>query len=190
MNHKFCLNVWIYIVFAFIISLFFIVKTEDKVNLDDGVLFYLAETDNSPNCLKMYYFIEKYSNEYEIPKHIAYNIAYKETRYLGPFHWSYKHAQSSVVGALGPMQIMPSTSEFINKEKVSLKQLKTDIEYNVRTSMKLLNHLYKKYKKWDIVCGVYNTGKVMVNDYALYCSETKDYKEKWITPQNQKEEHR
>ena len=147
MNHKFCLNVWVYIVFAFIISLFFIVRTEEETNLDDDDLFYLAGTDNSPNCLKMYYFIEKYSDEYKIPKHIAYNIAYKETRYLGPFHWSYKHAQTSVVGALGPMQIMPSTSKFINKESVHLNKLKTDIEYNVRTSMKLLNHLHKKYKR-------------------------------------------
>lgn len=189
MNHKFCLNVWVYIVFAFIISLFFIVRTEEETNLDDGDLFYLAGTDNSPNCLKMYYFIEKYSDEYKIPKHIAYNIAYKETRYLGPFHWSYKHAQTSVVGALGPMQIMPSTSKFINKESVHLNKLKTDIEYNVRTSMKLLNYLHKKYKRWDLVCGVYNTGKVLVNDYAMYCSNTKEYKDKWIKPKNRKEEH-
>jgi len=184
MNYKFCLNIWVYIVFGFIISLFFIIKLENKTELDDDVLFYLADTDNSPNCLKMYYFIEKYSEEYGIPKHIAYNIAYKETRYLGPFHWSYNHAQGSKAGALGPMQIMPATSEFINKEPIGGKKLKTDIEYNVRTSMKLLRYLHNKYKKWDIVCGVYNTGKVMVNDYALYCSETKDYKKMWIKPQN------
>jgi len=103
---------------------------------------------------------------------------------LGPFHWSYNHAQGSKAGALGPMQIMPATSEFINKEPIGGKKLKTDIEYNVRTSMKLLRYLHNKYKKWDIVCGVYNTGKVLVNDYAMYCSNTKDYKKMWIKPQN------
>ena len=67
MNHKFCLNVWVYIIICFTIFMFFIIKSEEKTTLDDGDLFYLAETDNSPNCLKMYYFIEKYSNEYNIP---------------------------------------------------------------------------------------------------------------------------
>lgn len=184
MNHKICLNIWIYIVVGFFICIFFLFKIDEKFNLNEKTLFHIAETDNSPSCLKMFYFIEKYSKEYNVPKYIAYNIAYKETRYLGPFHWGYNHKQTSSVGALGPMQIMLSTSEFINKEKINANTLKNNIEYNVRTSMRLLNYLHKKYKKWDVVCGVYNTGKVLVNDYALFCSTNKNYKELWVKPKN------
>jgi hypothetical protein len=43
----------------------------------------------SPPSLQMYNCIEKYSVKYNIPRNYAYGIAYKETRYLGPFHWDY-----------------------------------------------------------------------------------------------------
>ena len=68
----------------------------------------------SPTSLKMYELIEKYSEEYKVPKHIAYNVAFLETRYQGPFHWNYIPSKTSPVGAVGPMQIMPSTAKFIN----------------------------------------------------------------------------
>lgn len=120
-----------------------------------------------PPCLQMYYYIEKYAEKYSIPRSYAYGIAYCETRYRGPFDWDYNHKQSSSVGALGPMQIMPSTAEFINSEKVSKDKLKTDIEYNVRTSMKLLRRLKDRYGDWKLVFGCYNTGRPMINQYAI-----------------------
>ncbi len=188
MNIKSCFVFWISSIFLF---LFLIFTTQSQpVSVDEEEIVLLSGTQNSPPCLKMFEFIEHYSKEYGVPKHIAYNVAYKETRYLGPFDWDYNPNQASGVGAVGPMQVMPATSEFINKEKITSQRLKTDIEYNIRTSMKLLNHLHKTYKDWSVVCGVYNTGKVMVNDYALYCVNNKDYKSKWVKPQNQKEEHR
>jgi len=55
-----------------------------------------------------------------------------------------------------------------------------DIELNVSLSMKLLRQLYEKHRNWGIVCGWYNTGYPVVNDYALYCQNNKDYLKKWI----------
>jgi soluble lytic murein transglycosylase-like protein len=135
----------------------------------------------SPTSMKMYELIEKYSDEYEIPKYIAYNVAYMETRYLGPFHWKYNPYQESFAGAVGPMQIMPTTSDYINKVNYSKKRLTTDIELNVETSMKLLNRLYSRYKDWSIVCGCYNTGRPIVNDYARYCASNVNFKNKWVS---------
>jgi len=135
----------------------------------------------SPTSMKMYELIEKYSDEYEIPKYIAYNVAYMETRYLGPFHWKYNPYQESFAGAVGPMQIMPTTSDYINKVNYSKKRLTTDIELNVETSMKLLNRLYSRYKDWSIVCGCYNTGRPIINDYARYCVSNVNFKNKWVT---------
>jgi hypothetical protein len=46
--------------------------------------------------------------------------------------------------------------------------------------MKLLNKLYLQYKDWSVVCGWYNTGRPIVNDYGKYCANNKDYKSKWL----------
>ena len=133
-----------------------------------------------PSSLSMYDNIEKYSDEYDIPKHIAYNIAYLETTYQGPFDWNYKPNRTSSAGAVGPMQVMLKTASGIHKKSVSIKTLKNDIEFNVETSMIFLNKLHKKYKDWGIVCGYYNTGYPQINGYAEYCINNKDYRKNWI----------
>lgn len=123
----------------------------------------------APPCLQMYNCIEKYATKYKIPKNYAYGIAYKETRYLGPFHWEYNQKQGSNAGALGAMQIMPSTASMMWKDtdtKVTNQRILNDIEFNVETSMKLCRKLYDKYHDWEIVFGCYNTGQVLVNQYA------------------------
>jgi len=134
----------------------------------------------SPVSLKMYYLIEKYSEEYDVPKYIAYNVAYKETTYKGPFDWSYTPGLTSYAGAVGPMQIIPSTASYVNKRKINREKLRTDLDLNIMTSMKYLRYLKDRYKSWDVVCGYYNTGRPIVNDYARYCSSNKDYTSKWI----------
>jgi soluble lytic murein transglycosylase-like protein len=138
-------------------------------------------TPTSPISLQMYECIEKYSDQYDIPKYVAYNVAYKETTYRGPFDWRYNPSRISCVGALGPMQIMPSTSDWINKVDYPNRRIMTDVRLNVETSMKLLRKLYNRYHDWTIVCGCYNTGRPMINDYARYCGSNKNYKSKWLS---------
>jgi soluble lytic murein transglycosylase-like protein len=124
-------------------------------------------TPEDPPCLQMYHCIEYYADSFNIPKRYAYGVAKVETGYKGPFHWRYNPAQTSCANALGPMQILLSTARGLNKDHVSREQLKTDIKYNVRTSMKMLRRLYKKYKNWGIVFGYYNTGYPQINGYAI-----------------------
>ena len=134
----------------------------------------------SPTSLLMYQSIEKYSEKYNIPKYVAYNVAYRETSYRGPFDWTYKHNQTSSTGALGPMQILSSTANWIEGEKIDRNELKTNIELNIELSMKYLSMLYKRYPNWAVVCGYYNTGYPKVNYYGSYCESNKDYKSKWV----------
>ena len=138
--------------------------TAPGTDVDLGNLPIISEDD--PPCLQMYYYIEKYSQEYSIPRKYAYGVAYIETRYEGPFDWNYNHAQTSYAGALGPMQIIPATAKLINGRSIPNQTLKTDIELNVKTSMKLLRRLKNKYGDWKVVFGCYNTGRPIVNDYA------------------------
>ncbi len=145
-------------------------KKKDTIVLEKHI------QDTDPSCLKMYYYIEQYSDSFGIPKKYAFGIANIESNYNGPFDWNYNHKLSSYAGAVGPMQIMPSTAKFINDEKVTTQKLKNDIEYNVKTSMKLLRHLYDTYGDWGLAFGAYNTGKPVMNRYA---KKVLSYKPTW-----------
>lgn len=155
-------------VFAFSIKFFGRTSTEES-QLEKTVIISSNEiNESSPSCLKMYYSIMKWSSIYQIPKSYAFGIANKETGYKGPFHWKYNHTQTSCVGAIGPMQIMPSTADLMWKHtKVSRLKLMNDVDFNVHTSMKLLRVLHDKYKDWKTVFGCYNTGRPMINKYAI-----------------------
>ena len=135
--------------------------------------------DTTYNAGKMYYFIEKYSEEMDIPKYILYNIAFKESSYQGPLDSTYKHNLISKCGALGPFQIIPSTANFIMGNKIPKDQLKNDIETNIKVSARLLTYLHKRYKRWEQVVGAYNTGKPIENAYSRYVVNNLDYKNKW-----------
>jgi len=120
----------------------------------------------SPPSLQMYRYIKAYADTFNIPIRYAFGIAHTETGYRGPFHWKYNPAQTSCVGAVGPMQVMLATARGLNKDGVSVNKLKTDIKYNVYTSMKLLRRLHNRYKDWKVVFGAYNTGRPCINGYS------------------------
>ena len=153
-----------------------------KKNYEDSYKFSdtTIGNPNTPVSIRMFEYIEKYSTEYGIPKYVAYNVAYKETTYRGPFDWRYNPYRTSCVGALGPMQIMPTTSYSINKVKYPNQKIMMDIDLNIKTSMRLLRKLHNKYNDWSLVCGHYNTGRPIVNEYGRYCGTNRDYKSKWL----------
>lgn len=152
-----------------ILTLFVLVSNKGMMQKTKAPSFIRKTKEVKIDCppsLEMYYAIEQYSDSFNIPKEYAYKIAYKETHYQGPFHWSYNHEQNSTAGAVGPMQVMVGTARGINKDGVSRHKLMTDIEYNVMTSMKLMRHLYDLRKSWALALGEYNTGQICVNGYA------------------------
>jgi len=117
--------------------------------------------------LRLYNAIIRYAETYDVPIHYAFAIAKHETGYRGPFHWKYNPHQTSPVGAVGPMQVMPATGDLVWKHKVSRDRLMNDIPFNVETSMKLLRILHDKYGDWKIVFGAYHTGRPCVDWYAI-----------------------
>lgn len=123
-------------------------------------------TSNVPS-IQMYYYIQKYADKYDIPLDYAYAVAYQETKYGGPLDIKYNPAQTSYAGAVGPMQIMPGTAKWMMGRTISSAELRTNLELNVEISMKLLRHLYDQYHNWKLVFGAYNTGRPMVNQYAI-----------------------
>ena len=152
------------VVGAFVATTFAV--TESDVETTQEVRIPNSIDQGSPPSLQMYKYIKAYADTFNIPIRYAFGVAYAETRYGGPFHWKYNHAQTSYTGAEGPMQILLSTARWVNKDNVSREQLRTDIKYNVKTSMKYLNMLHKTYKNWGTVFGYYNTGYPRINEYA------------------------
>lgn len=135
--------------------------------------------DTTLNSGKMYFYIEKYCEQYDVPKHMVYNMAFKESSYKGPLDSTYKHNLVSSTGALGPMQIVSSTANFIMKKKIDKYQLRNNIALNIEVSVKLLSYLHNQYNNWLKVGGCYNTGRPIVNGYAKYVVNNLDYKNKW-----------
>jgi len=146
-----------------------ITNNDDEVTIavDNRLVFRKEISTTDPSCLQLYYYIEQYADSFNIPKKYAYGIAHAETGYNGPFDWNYEHKRTSPAGAVGPMQVMVATAVGINHEKVTANKLKNNVEYNVRTSMKLLRILHDKYDDWKLVFGAYNTGRAVVNNYAI-----------------------
>jgi soluble lytic murein transglycosylase-like protein len=130
---------------------------------------------------RLYASIMTYSKQYEIPLHIAFNVARIETGYKGPFHDSYNHKQISSAGALGPMQIMPQYASYYAGFKVKKPVLKDSIELNVEISMKMLREWYNRYNDWGKATGAYNTGKPIINNYARNAIK-KNYIDHWVRP--------
>jgi soluble lytic murein transglycosylase-like protein len=140
--------------------------TEPEIPQTQEVRIPDSIDQGSPPCIKVYNYIKAYADTFDIPIQYAFGVAYAETRYSGPFHWRYNPAQTSSAGAVGPMQVMVSTARYINRDGVSKDYLRTNIEYNVYTSMKLLRRLYNLRGNWKVVFGEYNTGRPCINGYA------------------------
>jgi soluble lytic murein transglycosylase-like protein len=139
--------------------------------LPDGAM----DIQHAPPCIQLYDYLKIYSDKYNVPFHIAYGIAQKETAYKGPFHWAYNPKLTSSAAAYGAMQIQVPTANFIwqGKKKITSKKLLNDLELNVETSMKLLSYLKGKYGSWQVALGCYNTGYPVINQYAIDIINTK-----------------
>jgi hypothetical protein len=157
------------------LNLFDVSKPDERYRLED-----LGGKPNSPYCLQMYTSIEKYSEIYKVPKYVAYNVAYLETKYQGPFDWDYHGRLTSYAGAVGPMQIITKWAHKYAGRRITEKELRSNIDLNVMISMKMLRTRYDMYKDWALSCGGYNTGSPVVNEYARFCSTNKDYKKNWV----------
>ena len=132
---------------------------EERLDLANGTI-----------SLQMYESIEHWSDSFNIPKHIAYNVAWLETRYQGPFHFDYNPYQTSSAGAVGPMQIITKWAHKFAGRRLSEKELKTNIDLNVKISMKMLRTWYSIYNDWTLATGAYNSGSPIRNDYAIYAT--------------------
>ena len=140
---------------------------------------YKPPIEKPSAALRMYRAIMLYSGMYQVPRHVAFNIAHLETTYRGPQDSTYNPSRISNKGAMGPMQIMYRYASYFAGRKVTKSELRDSIEFNVNLSMKILAQNYKRYKSWKKAAGAYNTGRPIINHYAKEAVK-KDYERNWI----------
>ena len=120
-----------------------------------------------PPSLQLYNHIITYSKKYNVPIDIAFGVAHHESGYGGPFDWSYNPKLTSIANAYGAMQIQVPTANSFSDKRVTKIDLLNNLELNVDLSMRILSYLKKKYGKWELALGAYNTGRPVINQYAL-----------------------
>ena len=98
------------------------------ISLIFTIFVYAQVTNKNPDCEpmtnaeKMYESILIHADSFDVPLHIAFNVARMETGYRGPNHENYNHKQTSKAGAVGPMQIMPQYASYFAGFPVKKKE--------------------------------------------------------------------
>ena len=113
-------------------------------------------------------FVEKYSGEYGVPEYVIDATVKVES--------GFDSGAKSEAGALGLMQIMPDTFDWL----VSLTQdgyetgMLYDPETNIKYGTYYLSYLYLKYSDWETAFAAYNAGPANVDGWLEnpeYCDE-------------------
>ena len=104
--------------------------------------------------------VEKYSQQYSVPKEIVYAVIKTES--------SFKSDAVSNKGAIGLMQIMPDTYSWLCT-KDTFDNDSADMLYNPEINIKagtlFLSLLYTEYGIWENVYAAYNAGRSRVNEW-------------------------
>ncbi len=104
--------------------------------------------------------VEKYSDEYGISEELIYAVIKTES--------DFDSAAVSSKGAVGLMQIMPTTFEWITedllREDLELGML-FDPETNIKYGTYYLSRLYNRFGDWDTAIAAYNGGEGNVSDW-------------------------
>jgi len=144
----------------------------DTISTEDAFAHYIRL---APYSVQVYFYTKKYCKEFDVPEEIAFAVAKLETGYKGPDKFSYDPTdQISVANALGAYQLLLSTArdmyEFLGygpRHELTKQMLLDDVELNVRLGICYLRWLKNNVSpSWIIVCGFYNSGYSIVNDYA------------------------
>ena len=112
-----------------------------------------------PNGYK--HFVTAYSHEYGLNEALVYAIIKTES--------NFKSDVVSKSGAIGLMQLMPTTARWIASElhesfeKEQLKNPQTNIKYGCY----YLNYLFKRFDNTDVVICAYNAGETVVSNWVV-----------------------
>ena len=118
----------------------------------------------------------KYSAEFSLDADMVSAVIYEESRF--------RPDSSSNKGAVGLMQLLPNTAEYIagkiKGQRFDSRKL-NDPEKNIKYGCYYLSYLFKKYGDWDKTLAAYNAGEGNVDrwlaegDYQVKFEETRNF---------------
>lgn len=118
---------------------------------DMGITF--IEKKNHPR--EHLELVQKYASEYNIPEYIVFSIIKVES--------GFDTAATSSAGALGLMQMMPSTFRWLTSADHLAEYLSPASLYEPSVSIRYgcyyLHYLFEKFQNWDTVFAAYNGGE-------------------------------
>ena len=98
-------------------------------------------------------YVAVYADKYGIPENLLYSVIRTES--------GFESGAVSRVGAVGLMQIMPSTFKWLTDD-ILFEHLEVgmlyDPETNVRYGTYYLSYLYDRYGDWELALAAYNGG--------------------------------
>ena len=125
--------------------------------------------------------IEKCCKDYDLDKMLVYSIINVES--------SFNTNAVSPKGAIGLMQILPSTAQFISvKLNVKDYDLK-DPRTNIRFGCYYVRYLLNKYSQRDTAVCAYNAGEGKVNEWLKNANYSKDGKTLYHVPYKETREY-
>lgn len=113
-------------------------------------------------------YVTRYAEKYDVPANLIYAVIDTES--------GFRADAISSVGAVGLMQLMPVTFEWLTeyqlRENLPARNI-SDPETNVRYGVYYLRWLYDRYGHWEEACAAYNAGHGKVDKW-LQDSELTD----------------
>lgn len=105
------------------------------------------------------FFVQKYSDEFNLDKSLVYAVIKAES--------DFQEDAVSSAGALGLMQIIPSTAKWIASEfdEIYSKESLLTAETNIKYGCFYLRYLFDKFNDIDIVICAYNAGETIVKNW-------------------------
>ena len=98
-------------------------------------------------------YVEHYAKVYDLPPHLIYAVIRTES--------NFDSSATSAVGAIGLMQLLPSTFRWISddllRERLDSGMI-YDPETNIRYGCYYLHLLYDRYEDWTAALAAYNAG--------------------------------
>ena len=105
-------------------------------------------------------YVEVYAEAYGVPEGLVYAVIRTES--------SFDSGAVSPVGAVGLMQLMPSTFEWLTDDKL-FEHLESGMLYDPETNIKYgtycLSFLYDRYGDWELALAAYNGGLGNVDEW-------------------------
>lgn len=98
-------------------------------------------------------YVTMYSEQYGVPENLIWAVIKTES--------GFDHYATSDAGAMGLMQLMPSTFEEITNQRLKegldpIRRL--DPETNIKYGTYYLSYLFARYGNWDTALAAYNAG--------------------------------